>query len=184
MNKTQSSELHIIKKDLVAKMVDRALGNNASDDIITTKPVLNQRWEDLDRIYNDLAESIATISISVSDVVNKYKEASPTIPAEVGFAVKALFNDLTNMTEDLMTIKASHTGKIGVVKTDEDLAILLETFSKYQLLFDRFKALTFQELLVITEHTMSIRPQETGPVTVEGEVVKIKPENTNSTTEQ
>jgi len=172
-NKAKQGEIHIIRKKHLAKVVDKALGNNKADDIVTTKPALTQRWEDLDKIYNELASSIAEISIQVSQVVNRYKETSVIVPNEVSLAVKSLYSDLTAMTEDLMGIKAQHTGRVGVVKTEEELAILLDAFNKYFVLFDRFRALTFQELLIITEHTMSVKETTAAsPVTVEGEVVE------------
>ena len=54
--------------------------------------------------------------------------------------------------------------KKGLVKNENDLSLALDIFNKYYLLFDRFKALTFQELLVITDFTMHLdqpkQPQE------------------------
>lgn len=161
----------ITKKKELAKTIDKALGNSSSNDIIVTKTELNQQWEDLDSLYSDIAGSIGELAHKVSHIINSYKQISAVIPSDMAVAVKTLYADLDSITEDLITIQAGHINKKGKVKNEEELSDLLENFNKYCLLFDRFKALTFQELLIITEHTMSLSQENSGKTTNTSEVV-------------
>jgi hypothetical protein len=96
------------------------------------------------------------LSLKVSQILNQCKDSSVQVPKEVVLASKALYTDLTNMTDDLLKIKSLHANKKGLVKNENDLSLALDIFNKYYLLFDRFKALTFQELLVITDFAMHL----------------------------
>ncbi len=156
LNKTKSI-IKVIKKKETVKNINKALGNtDTSKDTIVTKTELKQSWEDLDVLYNEISVAMRDVSVQVANILNKCKTEGIQISNEVSIASKALYTDLNNITDDLIKIKSLHAGKHGLVKNENDLADILEIFNKYYLLFDRFKALTFQELLVITEFTMNL----------------------------
>lgn len=146
--------VRVIKEKQVSKSISNALGDKNNKDIHIKQ---TQRWEDLNSIYNDLAKGMVDLAQQVAQVVNTIKESGNEVTGELAIVVKALYVDLDNMSKDLTDILKHHEGKTGLVKNDDELAQLLETFNMYYLLFDRFKALTFQELLIITEHAMSIK---------------------------
>ena len=159
------SIVKVIKKKQTVKAIDKALGNSPSVlDTLATKTEIHQSWEDLDGLYNEISSAMVDVSIKVSRILNQCKDSSVQVPKEVVLASKALYTDLTNMTDDLLKIKSLHANKKGLVKNENDLSLALDIFNKYYLLFDRFKALTFQELLVITDFTMHLdqpkQPQE------------------------
>lgn len=161
----------VTKKKEIVKSIDKAVGNASSDNVIATKIELNQTWEELNSLYSEIAGSIGELAHKVADVVNRYK-VNYIMSTEMVLAVKTLYKDLESITEDLITIHASHINKKGIVKNEEELSDLLENFNKYCLLFDRFKALTFQELLIITECTMATKQDSVEEVrSVEGEVI-------------
>ena len=147
----------VIKKKDSVKAINKALGNNSTYlDTIATQTEVHQSWEDLDSLYNEISAAMMDISIKVSDILNRCKTENIQVTNEVTLASKALYTDLTNMTDDLLKIKSLHANKKGLVKNENDLSLSLDIFNKYYLLFDRFKALTFQELLVITDFAMHL----------------------------
>ena len=147
----------VIKKKDSVKAINKALGNNSTHlDTIATQTEVHQSWEDLDSLYNEISAAMMDISIKVSDILNRCKTENIQVTNEVTLASKALYTDLTNMTDDLLKIKSLHANKKGLVKNENDLSLSLDIFNKYYLLFDRFKALTFQELLVITDFAMHL----------------------------
>lgn len=159
------SIVKVIKKKETVKNIDKALGNtDTSKDTIVTQTELRQSWEDLDVLYNEIAQAMQDVSVKVASILNKCKAEGIQISNEVSIASKALYNDLNNITDDLIKIKSLHASKHGLVKNENDLSDILDLFNKYYLLFDRFKALTFQELLVITEFMFDIeKPKEALP---------------------
>ena len=151
------SIVKVIKKKDSVKAINKALGNNSTHlDTIATQTEVHQSWEDLDSLYNEISSAMVDLSVKVSRILNQCKDSSVQVPKEVVLASKALYTDLTNMTDDLLKIKSLHANKKGLVKNENDLSLALDIFNKYYLLFDRFKALTFQELLVITEFAMNL----------------------------
>ena len=155
-NRTKSI-VKVIKKKETVKNIDKALGlTDTSKDTIVTQTELKQSWEDLDVLYNEIAQAMQEVSVQVADILNRCKNEGIQITNEVSIASKALYMDLNNITDDLIKIKSMHANKHGLVKNENDLSDILDIFNKYYLLFDRFKALTFQELLVITEFTMNL----------------------------
>ena len=151
------SIVKVIKKKDSVKAINKALGNNSTHlDTIATQTEVHQSWEDLDSLYNEISAAMMDISIKVSDILNRCKTENIQVTNEVTLASKALYTDLTNMTDDLLKIKSLHANKKGLVKNENDLSLSLDIFNKYYLLFDRFKALTFQELLVITDFAMHL----------------------------
>lgn len=162
------SIVKVIKKKQTVKAIDKALGNTMSSlDTIATKTEIHQSWEDLDNLYNEISSAMVDVSLKVSQILNQCKERSISVPNEVVLASKALYSDLTNMTDDLLKIKSLHGNKKGLVKNENDLSLALDIFNKYYLLFDRFKALTFQELLVITEFAMNLDQPTQEPQTTQ-----------------
>ena len=151
------SIVKVIKKKQTVKAIDKALGNSPSVlDTLANKIEIHQSWEDLYGLYNEISSAMVDVSIKVSQILNQCKDSSVQVPKEVVLASKALYTDLTNMTDDLLKIKSLHANKKGLVKNENDLSLALDIFNKYYLLFDRFKALTFQELLVITDFAMHL----------------------------
>jgi|JFJP01.1.fsa_nt_gi hypothetical protein len=146
--------IKVIKQKAINKNMAKAIGYPISDDIHIEQ---TQCWEDLNNIYNDLAKGMIDLSQQVAAIINNIKLSGNVITGELSIAIKALYTDLDNMSKDLSDILKHHEGKTGVVKNDDELSQLLEIFNMYFLLFDRFRALTFQELLVITEHAMAIK---------------------------
>ena len=164
MSKSHNTKsiIKVIKKKNTVKIINQALGNtDTSLDTITTKTELKQSWQDLDVLYNEIAQAMQDVSLKVADILNKCKNENIAITNEVSIASKALYNDLNNITDDLVKIKSMHSSKKGLVKNENELSEILDIFNKYYLLFDRFKALTFQELLVITDFTMSLEQPKT-----------------------
>ena len=157
VNKTKSVIKITTRKKETVKNINQALGivDNTAD-TITTQTELKQSWSDLDNFYNEISSAMYDVSIKVSDILNKCKADGAAITNEVNIAAKALYTDLNNITDDLLKIRSMHSNKKGLVKNEDDLSEILDIFNKYYLLFDRFKALTFQELLVITDFAMTL----------------------------
>lgn len=114
-----------------------------------------QSWSDLESIRENLKDSIHTVTTKVHDIIHKLKDNNIVLTVEVALATSTLYKDMVNIADDLVAISNTHEGKTHVVADENDLALLLETFNHYQALFERFRALTFNELLIITEFVMS-----------------------------
>lgn len=152
------SIVKVIKKKDSVKAINKALGNSISGpDTLATKTEIHQSWEDLNGLYNEISSAMVDLSLKVSQILNQCKDSSVQVPKEVVLASKTLYTDLTNMTDDIVKIKSLHADKKGLVKNENELSVALDIFNKYYLLFDRFKALTFQELIIITDFAMHLK---------------------------
>lgn len=158
----------------IVKGIDVLTNNKHRKEIVDVtfeKETPTQSWSALEDIKQNLADSIYTISTQVAAVLKKLKEANVELTAEVALASSTLYKDLVNLSNDLTEIYSTHEGKMHVVTDENELTLLLETFNTYQLLFERFKALTFNELLAITEFTLD-KKHELEALPTEAEIVE------------
>lgn len=152
--------LKVHKVKSISKAVAEATNGATKQDIfdmILPTEEHTQSWADLEIIRKNLADSIHTISIQVSNVLTTLKTTNVELPNEVALAASTLYKDLVNIANDLVEISSTHNGKTHVITDENDLADLLETFNHYQALFERFRGLTFNELLIITEFTLTTK---------------------------
>ncbi len=111
-----------------------------------------QKWEELDDIYNVLAQSIVTISANLSETLSKIKGKGYDNDKELTTTVIALTTDINSFVEDLKTIHDQHEGRHGKIENSEDLALCIDLFNEYVILNDKFKAIVVMPMLTITEY--------------------------------
>jgi hypothetical protein len=158
------SHRKVIATPLVQGLMDRA-GISAKSE--------KQTWEDVDSIYESIAEGIYTNMVNVRDSVQVIQAANTANDnKELLLTVKSVTHDLTTLSNELVQIKSRHEGKVGVIESDEDNSICLSVFSDYATLNDRMRAVIFPALLTLTEFTAeaaeAYRKLET-PVTIDQE---------------
>lgn len=157
-NNTMQPTIDIHKVSSISKAVTQATNGSPKKDIYEMslpQEEHTQSWSDLEDIRKNLADSIHIISTQVSEVLNRLKDNQIEIPTEVALAASTMYKDMVSIADDLVEISNTHNGKRHVITDENDLALLLETFNHYQALFERFRGLTFNQLLIITEFTMN-----------------------------
>lgn len=123
-------------------------------------PVERQKWEDLEDLFNDIGGGIIRIGQEINEALAIVNPNIHHLEAggreELTVTVNGLNSDLKSFASDLAKIHKMHQGRTGIVEAD-DYALCLEVFNSYVILQDRFKSLTFNPVVTITEKMISVR---------------------------
>lgn len=114
-------------------------------------PKMEQRWNEIDDLYQAMAQAIADTAVQAEAVIGKFVEAGVTGDAELNMTVVGLQRDLESFTDRLLGIKALHKDKAGVIANDEDFTLSMKIFDLYVGLTEQFRAVTMNTLLSLTE---------------------------------
>ena len=114
-----------------------------------------QNWDELNEVYQDIADAIIGVGHSAQSTVRKIIDANnlPTVArSEVRLAFETLSSDIVKTTDDLLAIKSDHADKHGFVKNGDEVADALTAFERYVAIHERYQAVILPSLLTITEH--------------------------------
>jgi len=112
----------------------------------------NQRWEELEDIYQAMGRGIVDVTTKVNEAIQYMNSVGIEESPELVLTVRSLVRDITEITESSVSIHSTHSGKTGIIKDSDDLALCLDIFNSYVVLNDKFKGLTMGPMLTITEH--------------------------------
>lgn len=115
-------------------------------------PQVQQSWEEVDGLFQTIAEGIVNIGQEVNSSIRLMRSLGVHSNAEVAITVKGLTSDIESFAADLAKIKSRHEGFKGQIKDGEELALCLSVFNDYMVLNDRFRAVVFPAMLTVTEH--------------------------------
>lgn len=147
MSKTKPKLVHHAVKPSAAAL-NMIYGSQAVDN----GPVVEQRWEELQEIYDQAANGLVTMASSVSEALT-----TPGITehidnlAETNLAVEGLNRDLRAFTDTLVQIHDRHKDKTGLITDPDDLALSLSVFEDYANFSVQFQAVTMPTVLTIVE---------------------------------
>lgn len=127
-----------------------------------TKRVLHirdeQKWEEMESMYTTIATGIINYSEELSNSVKTITHYSNgKNDPELIAVVNGFNNDINEFTNELIIIHNKHLGKIGVIKDPNELAECINIFQEYTALFEKFKTVTFNSSLLITEKLSDLR---------------------------
>jgi len=111
-----------------------------------------QRWEELEDIYQAMGRGIIDVTTKVNEAIQYMTSVGIEESPELVLTVRSLVRDITEITESSVSIHSTHSGKTGVIKDSDDLALCLDIFNSYVVLNDKFKGLTMGPMLTITEY--------------------------------
>jgi hypothetical protein len=120
--------------------------------ISTPKPQVQQSWEEVDGLFQTVAEGLVNIGHEVNSSIKLMRSLGMNSNAEVAITVRGLTSDIESFATDLGKIKSRHEGFKGQIKDGEELALCLSVFNDYMVLNDRFRAVVFPAMLTVTEH--------------------------------
>lgn len=112
-----------------------------------------QSWEELENIYQGIIKGIYDIGTQVNEairVINLIKDYQ-TDPNIIN-TVETISSDISEFSNMLSTIHGKHSSKTGIVRSPEELVECLSIYNEYQIMFERFKSITFNPMLTITEY--------------------------------
>lgn len=110
-----------------------------------------QNWSEVDEIYQALGEGLIDVGEQVNKAVSLINQVADLNKDEVTITVRGLTSDISAFADDLAKIRKRHEGYTGVIKDENELALCLSVFSDYSILSERFKAITFNPMLTISE---------------------------------
>ncbi|MCK9516992.1 MAG: hypothetical protein M0Q87_13285 [Ottowia sp.] len=148
MTKKQAEPTFKPKKvsKLTAEMFKRA---DVGVDIDKLFP--KQTWEDVDNLYNAIAQAIISIGEQVNQCVRTINEADIS-SKEIVVTINGITNDINSFTNDLIKIKKRHEGKSGDIENENDHALSVSVYTDYVTLQERVTGLTFSNMLTVTEY--------------------------------
>lgn len=110
-----------------------------------------QTWEDVDNLYNAIAQAIISIGEQVNQCVRTITEADIS-SKEIVVTINGITNDINSFTDDLVKIKQRHEGKSGFIENENDHALSVSVYTDYVTLQERVTGLTFSNMLTVTEY--------------------------------
>ena len=138
-----------MKPKVAAVAVDAAYGNKPQARFEAPE----QKWEDLEAIYQSSAQGIVQIGQQVNAAISQpYVKELLEDPKEVNIAISGLTRDLNNFTDALLKIHNKHAGKTGVISDSKDFALSLSLFQEYVMFNEQFKSVTLPTVLTIMDH--------------------------------
>ena len=156
---TNAKEVEVIEeKDNTGVHNDLGKLRKAVKDVLPKqKPEPRERWEDLESIYMECAKGV----ISIAESVNSYIASMRDIPGEMimnetVLAIKGLAKDLDGFSKDLAFIHERHKDKKGLIRDDSAHALSINIALDYVNFNERFRAVTSEPLLVLTEQMMIV----------------------------
>jgi len=115
-----------------------------------------QRWEELEDIHNSILNGIFTITSNLQNTLNIVKDIDESNNPILVSAVKTITNDIAEVTDAVINLKKRYEGKKGYVEDGDDLALCLDIFNDYVLINEKFKSVTLEPMLTITEEVSNI----------------------------
>lgn len=110
-----------------------------------------QKWDDLDALYDEIAQSIMTISVEIEKSL-QYMRNIDYKSNELNITINTFNEDMINLSKSAAAIRQKHAGKVGFVTSPDDLSLSMELFNDYTIIFDHFKTMVMQPSLIVTEH--------------------------------
>jgi len=141
----------IVKKDF-ALPKKKKLASSVSHEIqksAVSAPVHN--WDDLTGLYQSIANAIISVAIEVKSIIER-KEIAEHIENRVEFDtfVNALFSDSQRCSGIVRDIYEKHKDFSGLVKTDEELRLILTLYEEYIVLNSDFQTNITNSMLEIS----------------------------------
>lgn len=110
-----------------------------------------QKWDDLESLYQEIANSILIISNQLNDSL-KAMNLIGYKSNELNITIQTFNTDILNFSSSISAIRAKHIGKTGFVTSPDDLSLSMEIFNDYTIMFEHFKTIVLQPSLIVTEH--------------------------------
>lgn len=111
----------------------------------------HSNWNDLNGLYQSIAESLVQIATQVMNVVCFCEQTGYTRTAVEEQTIVGLRKDLDEFSTRLLEIKASHSERSGFVKDDDENAAFADCYIGYNAFFERLQSVTFDSMLTLTE---------------------------------
>lgn len=114
-------------------------------------------WEDVESIYNAIANGVVEISIEFNNAIativqtEKYEK-----DIELIAVVNTFKNDLLEFTNVLEVIKNKKGSYTGIINNEDELALNLEIFNDLLALYDKFKSIIQPHMLEVTDRIVTI----------------------------
>lgn len=116
----------------------------------------NPTWDSVEEIYQSTAHAIVDTVQSFNTSVHILNEAKIS-SSELLAATQSIKNDLDSFINDLTKIRSQHQDKKGIIHDGDELAFSIDIYNDYVLLFDRFKSIVMEPMLIVTEHLAEIK---------------------------
>lgn len=110
-----------------------------------------QKWDDVDNLYMELANSIVDIGSQVNETIRAINAGSLNNVQDLTITINGINRDLLSFTEDLIKIRSLHADKTGFIVDENDHALCLAVFNDYVMLNDRFRAVIYPSTITMTE---------------------------------
>lgn len=118
---------------------------------IKTEPKVEQRWEQIEDMFQVCAESLIEIGHQINSSVHQIREANIDGP-EIALTVQGISKDLNRFADELQEIHSEHQGRSGQCKTPDDLREALKSGTTYMAFQEKVRGVLFPNLLTITEY--------------------------------
>lgn len=117
-------------------------------------------WDSVEDIYQSTARAIIDTVESFNSSVQILNAAGIT-SGELLTATVSIKRDLDTFVDDLTKIRSQHQTKRGIIHDGDELALSIDIYNDYVLLFDRFKSIVMEPMLIVTEHLAEIKFKST-----------------------
>lgn len=114
-------------------------------------------WEGVTDISNEISNYVARMAQDINESVEMVKIAGCEHVGEFNAAVAKTNDDFNRFIGDLEKVKAKHAGKVGEIKTPDDLALSLQVFEDYQQFRAYFEGVMHHSLISFTEFALEAR---------------------------
>lgn len=118
---------------------------------IPMAPKVEQRWEELEGIYNEIGSGLIETAENINSVIVEMQALGYGGDKELINAINGVRRDIDSFSTQLLAIKQQHADKSGPIEDGDDMALCLQVFNEYVGMNEQFRAIVFPTLLLITE---------------------------------
>jgi hypothetical protein len=154
---TRKSDFDITTFDFAPKDTSRivqGLFDNA--DLNVNTPKIEQRWEEIELIYDSLARGLLDSSVEINAAIGQIRVLSKADNKELAAIINTGVRDITEFANALAAIHDRHKHLSGVIKDENDHMLMFTVFNEYMILTEKFRAVTFPLVLTLTEELATL----------------------------
>ena len=122
------------------------------------KGVMEQRWEDLEPLYDTSVLSLQTVALEIQQsllVLLSHKESHAD--KEVQLLSKSFQKDIHDITNKILALKLRHQDKKGLIKTEDELAEYLNIGQEYSIIASMTTSVLFNTATEIESKLMELK---------------------------
>lgn len=132
--------------------------NNKENNVLHFRGVMEQKWEDLDPLYDASVSSLRDVATEIQrSLLILLSHAETQSDKEVQLLSKSFQKDLRELTNKIIALELRHKDKKGLIKTENELAEYLSIGQEYSIIANMTTTVLFNTAIEMESKLMELK---------------------------